>query len=114
MDQQSTSDYDDDVPVRFTIPQPSIDEYMVWSEEVQGWTTPEEGDPQFYHPLWWPSHREKMKNLSLEERRTFIISVQERMVAGSRGVPPSRHKPAGGEPRDLFSNLSDDGNADTQ
>ena len=39
-DQPSTSDNDDDEPVRFTIPQPPIEEYLVYSEEAGGYYCP--------------------------------------------------------------------------
>ena len=49
-----------------------------------------------------------MNNLSEEERRKGLISVDQLRAAGALDVPPAWRKSLGEEERDLFSDLLDD------
>lgn len=90
-DQPSTSDNDDDEPVRFRIPQPPMEEYLVYSEEAGGFIAPGEGS-HWDVEAWMREFREELNNLSEEERRKGLISVDELRAAGALDVPAAWRK----------------------
>jgi hypothetical protein len=106
-EQPSNSDNDDDEPVRFSIPQPPIEEYLIWSEEHGGYIAP--GEPSNWNPeASMREFREELDNRSEEERRKGLISVDQLRAAGALDVPASWRKTLGAEERDLFSDLFDE------
>jgi len=95
--------------VRFTIPQPPIEEYLVYSEDAGGYIAPGEGS-HWDVEAWMRQFREEMANRSEEERREGCFTVDQLRASGALDVPPSWRKSlsAGTKERDLFADLPDD------
>jgi hypothetical protein len=108
-DQPSTSDNSDDEPVRFSVPQPPIEEYLVWSPEHNGYIAPGVGS-HWDAEAWMREFCEELANRSEEERSKGTISVDQLRAAGALDVPPAWRKSLSNDEdeRDLFSDLLDD------
>lgn len=109
-DQPSTSDKDDDFPVRFSVPQPKMEEFMVYHPDVDGYIPPG-AESTWDAKAWLREYEEEKANLTEEERNMPMITVDDLRAAGALESPkqtkPKRRKPPAREERDLFSDLKD-------
>lgn len=100
-DRRSTSNNNNEPPRPKTIP-----DDFIWDPETEGWYPP--GEPSGWDvEAWMREFREELDNLSEEERRKGLISVDELRAAGALDVPAAWRKSLG-EERDLFSELTED------
>ncbi len=100
----SNSAKDDDEPVRFSIPQPPMEEYLLYSEEDGGFIAPGEGSH-------WDAaaFMRELEELSEKLRRERQVPKENLQVPRSvLDVPPSWRKSLGGQERDLFLDLVED------
>lgn len=107
-DQPSTSDDDDDdeEPVRFSRPQPSMDEYLEYDPETDSYYAP--GEPSDWNPEAWSREFEKTCK---EVRGGGLISRDDLLAAGALDVPAAWRKSLGvmhDDQPDLFSGLLDE------
>jgi hypothetical protein len=105
-DQRSASKRDDEPPRPQSIP-----DYFVWCPEIHAWDAPPGESPGWDAEAWLREFREELANLSEEERRKGLISVDELRAAGAFDVPASWRKSLGTE-QDLFSDLLQDDSPD--
>lgn len=104
-DQRSTSKNKNEPPRSKTIP-----DDFIWDPEIEAWYAP--GEPSAWDAeKWMREFREELNNLSEEERRGGLISVDELRAAGALDVPAAWRKSLG-EERDLFSDLAADEDPD--
>lgn len=100
-DRRSTSKNNNEPPRPKTIP-----DDFIWDPEIEAWYPP--GEPSGWDAeAWTREFQEEMNNLSEEDRRGGLISVDELRAAGALDVPPARRKSLGTE-RDLLPGLFGD------
>lgn len=85
-DQHSTSGDGNEPPRPKSIP-----DDFIWDPELEAWYAP--GEPSGWDAeAWLREFREEMNNLSEEERRGGLISVDELRAAGALDVPAAWRK----------------------
>ncbi len=100
-DRRSTSKNKNEPPRPKTIP-----DDFIWDPEIEAWYPP--GEPSGWDAeAWLREFREEPNNLSEEERRGGLITVDELRAAGALDVPSAWRKSLSDEP-DLFSELPED------
>jgi hypothetical protein len=96
-DPHSTTDGDKDEPVRFSVANPPIEEYLEYDPVTDAYFAP--GTPSTFDAEAW---RREFNNLSEEERRGGLITVDELRAAGALDVPAEWRKSLGEERRYLL------------
>ena len=98
-DQRSTSDNKKEPPRPKSIP---VD--FIWDPEIEAWFAP--GEPSTYNAKFDSLAPD---NLSEEKCSGGVITVDQLRIAGALDVPAWMRKSLGGEERDLFSDVSEEG-----